>query len=165
MSEKHKPAPVRASLNDYRWEDVPHLPYKDDSSAPFKTVSRQVLFSEPELGCELRYFEVQPGGYSSLERHEHVHAVVILRGRGLCLVGDHVSEVKPHDLITIPGWTWHQFRANGTEPLGFLCLVNQVRDRPQLPTEEEFAELKSNPEIADFLLGHQRCAPLPTRGR
>ena len=152
MSET-KPALVRASLNGYRWEDVPHLPYKEDGSALFKAVSRQVLFAEPAIGCELRYFEVQPGGYSSLERHEHVHAVMILRGRGLCLIGEDVTEVKPHDLVTVPGWTWHQFRAIGTEPLGFLCLVNQVRDKPQLPTDQELAVLKSNPVVAAFLSG------------
>ncbi|MBV8094249.1 MAG: cupin domain-containing protein [Acetobacteraceae bacterium] len=150
MSET-KPALVRASLNGYRWEEVPNLPYKDNASAPFKAVSRQVLFADPQLGCELRYFEVEPGGYSSLERHEHVHAVMILRGRGLCLVGEQVSEVQPHDLVNVPGWTWHQFRATGDEPLGFLCLVNQVRDKPQLPTEEELSELKSNPVVAAFL--------------
>jgi mannose-6-phosphate isomerase-like protein (cupin superfamily) len=67
-------------------------------------------------------------GYSTLERHEHAHAVMILRGRGQCMVGDEVRDVKQFDLITIPGWTWHQFRANGGEAFGFLCMVNSTRD-------------------------------------
>jgi mannose-6-phosphate isomerase-like protein (cupin superfamily) len=68
-------------------------------------------------------------------------------------VGDKVREVGPHDLITIPSWTWHQFRATEGEPLGFLCMVNAERDRPPLPSEQELARLKAVPEIAEFLAG------------
>jgi quercetin dioxygenase-like cupin family protein len=139
------------TFHDYRWDDVVCMPYKEDGSAPFKAISRQVLFSEGQLGCELRYFEMAAGGYSTLERHEHMHAVMILRGRGQCLVGDAVRPVQQFDLVTIPSFTWHQFRATDGEPLGFLCMVNAVRDKPQLPTEQELASLKANPEIAAFL--------------
>ena len=135
----------------FRWDDVAYLPYKDDGSAPFKAISRQVLFARPELGCELRYFEMAPGGYSTLERHEHEHAVMILRGAGQALVGGTVHTVAEHDLITIPAWHWHQFRAAADTPLGFLCMVNAVRDRPQLPTAEDLAALRASPAIAAFL--------------
>jgi S-methyl-1-thioxylulose 5-phosphate methylthiotransferase len=146
-----QPSHFRPSTGDFRWEAVAHQPYKQDGSAPFKDISRQVLFHEDSLGCELRYFEVDAGGYSTLERHEHSHAVMILRGQGDCLLGDEVYPVKQFDLVTIPSWTWHQFRATAGEPLGFLCMVNVVRDRPQLPTEEEFARLMATPAIARFL--------------
>ena len=73
---------------------------------------------------ELRYFEVAPGGFSTLERHEHMHAVLILRGRGHCLVGGEVRPIETRDLVTVPPMTWHQFRATKGEPLGFLCMVN-----------------------------------------
>jgi hypothetical protein len=49
--------------------------------------------------------------------------------------------------------TWHQFRATGKEPLGFLCMVNAVRDKPQLPTPEELAEFEQDPGITNFLNG------------
>lgn len=142
--------PFRA-FRDYRWDEVACLPYKEDDAAPFKAISRQVLFAEAQLGCELRYFEMAAGGYSTLERHEHMHAVMILRGHGQCLVGDEVRQVKPFDLVTIPSWTWHQFRATDGEPLGFLCMVNAMRDRPQLPTAEELEEMKAKPTVAAFL--------------
>jgi quercetin dioxygenase-like cupin family protein len=135
----------------FRWEAVAHQPYKQDGSAPFKDISRQVLFHADSLACELRYFEMDAGGYSTLERHEHAHAVMILRGSGDCLVGDEVRAVKPFDLVSIPGWQWHQFRATKGEHLGFLCMVNTQRDRPQLPTADELARLKSNPAVAGFL--------------
>ena len=144
-------SPFRTFHPDYRWDGVAYLPYKEEGSAPFRAISRQVLFSQPELGCEWRYFEMEPHGHSTLERHEHAHAVMILRGSGHVLVGTEVRPVQTHDLISIPAWTWHQFRATGEEHLGFLCMVNVVRDRPQLPTEADLAVLNARPIIAEFL--------------
>ena len=141
----------REFREDYRWDGVAHLPYKEDGAAPFKAISRQVLFHEPALGCELRYFEMDAGGFSTLERHEHMHAVMILRGHGRCLVGDEVRAVKPFDLVAIPAWTWHQFRATGDEPFGFMCMVNAERDKPQLPNAQELEMLRRRPAVAAFL--------------
>lgn len=144
---------LRRHKDGFAWQSVERLAYKQDGDAPFRDVSRQILFSRSDLAGELRYFEVGPGGHTTLERHGHVHAVVIVRGRGRCLVGSQVSEIGPLDLVTIPGWTWHQFRAGPNEPLGFLCLVDAARDRPALPTVEELAALRASPEIAAFLDG------------
>lgn len=148
-------APVRRQLEDCRWEGVEPMQYKqgssEEGSAPFKDITRQVLFDDPALAAQVRYFEMQPGGYSTLERHEHMHAVMILRGRGRCLVGDKVMEVAEHDLIHIPAMTWHQFRATDAGPLGFLCVVNAQRDRPQLPDAADLAALRADPRIAAFI--------------
>lgn len=141
----------RPFSTDFQWKDVDVLEYKNDEKSPFKDVTRQVLFEHPRLACQWRYFEVAAGGYSTLERHEHVHAVMILRGRGRCLVGEQVYDIDTHDLITVPPMTWHQFRATSDEPLGFLCLVNVERDRPILPNEEELAEMKKAGDVAKFL--------------
>ena len=141
----------RAARGDFRWDGVAHQPYKQDGAAPFKDISRQVLFHEAALGCELRYFEMDAGGYSTLERHEHAHAVMILRGHGQCMLGTEVRDVKPHDLITILSWTWHQFRATAGESFGFMCMVNTLRDRPALPTEADMATMRQTPAVARFL--------------
>ncbi len=141
----------RPAEEGFRWQGVAHQPYKQDGSAPFKDISRQVLFHESALGCELRYFEMNAGGYSTLERHEHAHAVMVLRGRGECLVGTEVQPVKQFDLVSIPAWTWHQFRANQDEALGFLCMVNVQRDCPQLPDADDLAGLKAQQLVANFL--------------
>jgi mannose-6-phosphate isomerase-like protein (cupin superfamily) len=130
---------------------VEELPYKEDDRALFKSITRQVLFSDPELHGELRYFEVAPGGFSSLERHRHMHAVLILRGCGHCLVGGEVRPIETRDLVTVPAMTWHQFRATRGEPLGFLCMVNATRDKPQLPSAEDLAKLAADAKIAAFL--------------
>ena len=150
-AEKIQAALFRAFAENFRWDDVPLLAYKEEGSAPFKSITRQVLFKDDALRCELRYFEVAPGGYSTLERHEHSHGVMILRGEADVLLGDEVRSVKTHDLVRIPSMTWHQFRTKGDEPMGFLCMVNVERDKPQLPTEQELEALKADPRIAAFL--------------
>ena len=150
MSEMKNP--VRR-FQSFRWEETDLLAYKEEGSAPFKAITRQTLFRDPALKCELRYFEVSPGGYSPLERHEHMHAVLILRGRGEVLVGDEVRKIDTNDLVTIEPWTWHQFRAGPDAPLGFLCMVNSERDKPSLPTDEDRKTLEANPKIAAFLKG------------
>jgi gentisate 1,2-dioxygenase len=80
-----------------------------------------------------------------------MHAVMILRGRGHCLVGEEVRAVETRDLVTVPAMTWHQFRASKGEPLGFLCMVNATRDKPQLPSAEDLANLEREARIAAFL--------------
>ena len=145
-----KKNPIRR-FNAFRWEDTDLLAYKEEGSAPFKAITRQTLFRDPALKCELRYFDVSPGGYSTLERHEHLHAVLILRGRGACLIGDEVTKIDTNDLVTIGPWTWHQFRAGPDVPLGFLCMVNAERDKPSLPTDKERKALEADPKVAAFL--------------
>ena len=149
--------PHRTATDEFRWQGVEIRPYKEDERALYKTITRQVLFSDPEMAGELRYFEVAPGGFSTLERHEHMHGVLILRGRGHCLVGDEVKRLATRDLVTVPPMTWHQFRATNGEPLGFLCMVNADRDKPQLPSADEVARLRRDPAIAAFLDGKPRA--------
>ena len=144
---------IRTSQGAGRWARVEVVPYKAEGVAPFKDISRQVLFDDAALACQWRYFEVAAGGHSTLERHEHVHAVLILRGRGEVLLGNTVSAIAEHDLVTVPTLTWHQFRAAADAPLGFLCMVNTQRDRPQLPTAQELKVMAEHARVASFF-GH-----------
>jgi len=141
MSTPDRDPPVRPHAGDFRWDGVEVLQYKQDGSAPFKDVTRQVLFEGAGLPVQLRYFEVAPGGWTTLERHEHVHNVMVIRGKGRCLIGEATHALAQNDLVSVPPMTWHQFHAAADEPLGFLCLVSAERDRPQLPTDEELIQL------------------------
>ena len=132
---------VRKHAGDYHWQDVDVLAYKQEGAAPFKDVTRQVLFEGEKLPAQLRYFEVAPGGYTTLERHDHVHAVMVIRGRGQCLVGEQAHDIAVHDLVNVPPMTWHQFHAAPDAPLGFLCMVAADRDRPQLPAADQVSEI------------------------
>jgi len=146
--------PFTSSDGAYRWDRVEVTRYKEEGSALFRDVTRQTLFRRPDLRGELRYFEVAPAGYSTLERHEHVHAVMILRGDGEALVGAEVFAVKTFDLVTVPPLTWHQFRAGASSPLGFLCMVDAERDKSQLPAPRDLERLRANHAVAKFLDGH-----------
>lgn len=132
---------IRKHTGSFHWEAVNVLAYKQDGTAPFRDVTRQVLFDSSDPPAQLRYFEVAPGGWTTLERHEHVHAVMVIRGRGQCLVGERAYDIGMHDLVSVPPMTWHQFRSAADEPLGFLCLVAADRDRPQLPSDAEAAAI------------------------
>lgn len=154
---------LRRAREGWRWDAVDLLRYKQEGSAPFKDVTRQVLFAQAAGGAEWRYFEVAPGGWSTLERHEHTHSVMILRGHGRCLVGAQVHDVAEHDLIEVAPGAWHQFRAAADAPLGFLCLVSRERDRPQLPSASDLAALRALPEVARFLDGADLAPAGPAR--
>ena len=116
----------------FRWEGVPVIAYKPDP-ALYKDVTRQTIVGEgagEEAGdIVTRYFEVQPGGYSTLERHAHCHTVIVLRGRGAVRLGERTHDIAPFDAVYVAPHAVHQFRATGAEPLGFVCVVQRERDR------------------------------------
>jgi quercetin dioxygenase-like cupin family protein len=141
---------LRKAMGRGKWDGVTVLQYKQAGEAPFQDVTRQVLF-EDAGGAQWRYFEIAPAGHTTLERHAHTHAVMILHGSGRCLVGDRIHEVAERDLVCVPPLTWHQFRAHEQGALGFLCLVSRERDRPQLPTREQVAQLRADPVLAEFI--------------
>ncbi len=142
---------IRHHSGNYTWEEVEILPYKEDGTH-FKSITRQTLFrGENDLPVEFRYFEVAADGHSTLERHEHQHAVMIIRGSGEVFVRDEITPIALHDIVHIPPLTWHQFRATNGEPLGFLCIVNNERDRPQRPNAENVAELSQFPGVGEFI--------------
>ena len=114
------------------WPRIPVRRYKDGGTG-FRGVTRRLLVGEgdPGLAGELRFFEIAPGGFSSLERHAHAHAVVVLTGRGHVRLGEELTPIAPFDLVYVAPHTPHRFLADAGEPLAFLCLVDRERDRPE----------------------------------
>ncbi|RMD83376.1 MAG: cupin domain-containing protein [Candidatus Dadabacteria bacterium] len=111
------------------------------------------------LSFDVRYFEVAAGGYSTLERHDHPHAVLVLSGRGQVILDDEVSELTPFDCVYVAPGTLHQFRAAPDEPLGFLCIVDRDRDKPAAATPDDIARLCRNPVIAELLQTGRKLGP------
>ena len=72
---------------------------------------------------ELRYFEVQKGGKTSIDEHPYEHEVFVLRGRGKLLKGDKEHPLRPNDAILIEPNEKHRLLQEGEEALGFLCIV------------------------------------------
>jgi quercetin dioxygenase-like cupin family protein len=142
----------------FGWADVAPTAYKQPKSAEargmgFAGVSRQTLARPEELPAawELRYFEFETGGYSSLEKHHHVHFVIVLRGSGRVLVGEQVIACRPFDAVYVPPLTPHRWMNSGEEPFGYLCPVDRGRDRPQPLDDAEWAELMANPDTAPLV--------------
>ncbi len=119
---------------EFRWKDVPVEEYKADSESWRGIVRREMIGRRGEsTDFHLRYFEIQPGGYSTLEKHEHEHAVVVLRGQGEARMGCRLYRVSFGDVVYVAPGDPHHFLCpdDAAEPFGFLCIVNAERDRPQ----------------------------------
>ncbi len=121
----------------FTWHGVPLEPYKPTTET-YRNVTRRELVGKRGEGTafHLRYFEVAPGGFTTYERHQHEHVVVPLRGRGVVLIGEARHEVGVGDVIYVAPDDPHQLGApaGASEPFGFLCIVDAVRDRP-VPVE------------------------------
>ena len=76
-AEKIQAALFRAFAENFRWDDVPLLAYKEEGSAPFKSITRQVLFKDDALRCELLSiagWQAAPEGVF-IARERHLHAL------------------------------------------------------------------------------------------
>ena len=126
---------------NYKWEDAEQKVYKTDNDN-FRDIHRYSLLGETEkdLNFQTRYFEIEPDGYSSLEKHRHPHTVIIIRGKGSVILGNKVTEVQLHDVVYISPETIHQFHADKDDFLGFICIVDRYRDKPFIPGDDAINE-------------------------
>jgi ribulose-bisphosphate carboxylase large chain len=119
---------------DFTWEGVPVEPYKA-TTALWKGITRRELAGKrgESQGFHVRYFEIAPGGHSTLEQHAHEHVVIPIRGRGEAQFGCYVYRVTFGDVVYVAPNDPHQFRCpdDASEPFGFLCMVNADRDAPR----------------------------------
>lgn len=119
---------------DFTWEGVALEPYKATTEF-WKGVTRRELSGTrgESQRFHVRYFEIAPGGHSTLEQHEHEHVVIPIRGRGEAQFGCDVYRVAFGDVVYVAPDDPHQFRCpdDAPEPFGFLCIVNAERDAPR----------------------------------
>lgn len=134
--------------NGYQWKGVEKKIYKTYTQN-FKDIHRFTLLGDevPELNFQTRYFEIKPGGYSSLEFHRHPHSVIIIRGGGTVILGNTLESISEYDVVFISPETIHQFHADQNKPLGFICVVDRYRDRPQIPDDSYISEKITSPEV------------------
>jgi mannose-6-phosphate isomerase-like protein (cupin superfamily) len=149
-------APRFMKFADYRWKGVGDdgyggslVPSADEA---YKKVERFLLFGPgDDVGFHLRYFEVGPGGYSRLEKHEHAHCVVCLRGKGRLIMGTELYDLNFMDAVYIGSKVSHQLVNTGNEPFGFFCAVDAERDEPEPLEGEELAALLSDPQVGSHI--------------
>jgi len=115
-----------------RWTGVATDKYKQVDGGWY-SISRRVLVGKRGESAKfhLRYFEIAPGGCSSLERHRHEHVVICIRGKGRVKLGKKSCLIGNLDTVYIAPDTIHQLLNPGMEPFGFFCIVNAKRDRPK----------------------------------
>ncbi len=124
---------------EFEWTDRPSSAYKDArnlaDALAFKGVRRVELVGKfgERSSTDLRYFEIEPGGYSSLEEHVHTHIVIGARGHGVLVLGSRRETLAPMDVACIGPLEAHQLRNESSEPFGFFCVVDHDRDRPSAP--------------------------------
>lgn len=119
---------------DFTWQGVPLESYKDTTDL-WKGITRRELSGKrgESQQFHVRYFEIAPGGHSTLEKHEHEHVVIPIRGEGEAQFGCYMYRVRFGDLVYVAPNDPHQFRNpdGAEEPFGFLCIVNADRDTPE----------------------------------
>ncbi len=150
---------LRAAFDDtrFRWSHIEPQAYKfslgDQRGMGWRGVTRYTLggASVSPSQFELRYFELAPGGYSSLEKHTHVHTIIVLRGQGRAVVGHQVFDLAPFDLLHVPPDTPHRWVNESAEPFGFLCPVDAQRDPPQPVDDAEWDALQRIPTTAPYV--------------
>jgi quercetin dioxygenase-like cupin family protein len=75
----------------------------------------------------MRLVTVEPGGVIPLHKHEVIHEMYILRGKGAVLRPDGETPVAEGNFIYMPSNEIHGTKNTGSEPLQFICCINEVR--------------------------------------
>jgi quercetin dioxygenase-like cupin family protein len=130
-SRIHRFQPATQPDQPHTWQGVPLQAYKPAADHHCGVV-RSVLVGDSGENTlfQVRYFEIAPGGNTTLEQHRHEHVVVVLRGRGEVFLDGTWYEVTLGDTVYVAPLEVHQLRNRGEEPFGFLCIVDAQRDVP-----------------------------------
>ncbi len=135
------PEGVTRQIMPGRWQGIKRNKYKAEGKS-FQGISRTEIYvpDKGEAGFNVRYFEIVPGGYSSFEKHQHIHLVIGVCGKGEICIDDSRQTILPHDIVFIPPNRPHQLRNSSDKPFGFYCTVDHIRDKPFALEEESLPE-------------------------
>ena len=109
------------------WERQEPVVYGEAQGAAGASMKRIIGPFEDMARFALRYVQIEPGGWSSLDQHEHDHGVFVLRGRGRVRHGDMETDIAHGDVVYIAPNEVHQFTNAGDEPLRLLCVIPNKR--------------------------------------
>jgi quercetin dioxygenase-like cupin family protein len=121
---------------DFTWKGIKDSPYKAEDCGWSHIIRKVLIGSHGEsTKFHVRYFEVSPGGYSSLEKHMHEHVVICVKGKGIVRTGRTKKTMGFMDVLYISPDTVHQLINPFEDSFGFLCIVNSKRDKPRVLTK------------------------------
>jgi quercetin dioxygenase-like cupin family protein len=99
---------------------------KVEEGAQGATIRWLITKNDGAENFAMRFFEVEPKGYTPFHSHEWEHEVFILEGRGTVKINNDDKEFKKGDAVFIPGNIKHQMKNTGQKRLKFLCLIPSI---------------------------------------
>jgi ribulose-bisphosphate carboxylase large chain len=117
---------------NFTWQGIKIEKYKATDKGWANIIRQTLIGNHGETSkFHVRYFEIAPNGYSSLEMHKHEHVVICVMGKGKVLAGNKTHEMNFLDTVYVAPNTPHQLSNPFKDPFGFFCIVNAKRDRPK----------------------------------
>jgi len=106
----------------FEWESVTPQVLEMDG---IEGVTKNILIGHTDKAPNaiMRFFWLEPGGHSMLERHPQEHEVIVLKGKGTVQIGEEITEVQPFDVVFVSPNELHQFKNTSDEPFGFICVI------------------------------------------
>jgi len=101
------------------------IPAKKFESESVKGVIGRVAIGKEDGATTfcMRIFQLEPGGYTPMHKHDWEHEIFIHEGVGEVLQGDDWVQVGPGTVVFIPPGEKHQIKNAGKSTLTFVCLI------------------------------------------
>lgn len=72
----------------------------------------------------MRIFDIAPGGFTPLHRHDWEHEIYIISGEATAVgEGEEMRPVKAGDAVFVAGGELHQFKNTSAELMKMMCLI------------------------------------------
>ena len=109
----------------FQWDSVTPRKIEREGLAG---VTKHILIGREDQSPHyiMRFFWLEPGGHSMLERHPQEHGVIVLKGKGTVQIGEEVTEIYPNDVVFVSPDELHQFKNPFDEPFGFICVIPRL---------------------------------------
>jgi len=103
--------------------------------------TRQVLIGPDEgPNFALRRFIMEPGGGMPIHTNRVEHERYVLRGAATIWIDGAEHRVRADDVVFIPAGVPHGYRAEGSEPFEFICVVPNAEDHIEIvPSNDDGA--------------------------
>ena len=120
--------------------NLDEIPQKGINRSYREGVSVRYLIVE-EFGApnfELRYFELDKRGTSSLDLHPYEHEVFVLKGKGKLDLEGEEYDLREGDAVLIEPNESHRFVQKGEGPFGILCIVPNGVSKGKLKVDLDY---------------------------